>query len=129
MAASALLKNTVSIEEWLAVATFVKLRNTVPWKNCSLQLNAVTYKEKHSFRNNYFGSYPFLMSCYFNKIFVHLPVIAAVYYFSVYKLIARRSGTMVLTLWEECERGQKKRKRDKKKLCNIKIVTLTIGTN
>ena len=84
---------------------------------------------KTFFRNNYFGSHPFLMSCYFNKIFVHLPVIAAVYYFSVYKLIATRSGTMALALWEECERGQKKRQRDKNKLCNIKIVTLNIGTN
>ena len=42
---------------------------------------------KKIFRNNYFGSQPFLMSCYFTKIFVHLPVIAAVCYFSVYKLI------------------------------------------
>ena len=39
------------------------------------------------FRNNYFGSQPFLMSCYFTRIFVHLPVIVAVCYFSVHKLI------------------------------------------
>ena len=56
-------------------------------KNCSLRLHAVTYKEKHFFRNNYFGSHPFLMSCYFTKIFVYRPVIAAVCYFSAYKLI------------------------------------------
>ena len=30
MAARALLKNTVSIEEWMAAATLVKQRNTVP---------------------------------------------------------------------------------------------------
>ena len=29
MVASVLLKNTVSIEEWLAATTFVKQRNTV----------------------------------------------------------------------------------------------------
>ena len=29
MAASALLRNSVSIEEWLAATTFVKKRNTV----------------------------------------------------------------------------------------------------
>ena len=29
MVASALLKSTVSIEEWLAATTFVKYRNTV----------------------------------------------------------------------------------------------------
>ena len=56
-------------------------------KNCSLRLNAVTYKEKHFFKSNYFGPHPFLMNFYFTKVFVHLPVIAAVRYFSVYKLI------------------------------------------
>ena len=30
MAARALLKNTVFIEEWMAAATLVKQRNTVP---------------------------------------------------------------------------------------------------
>ena len=39
------------------------------------------------FRNNYFGSQPFLMSCYFTKIIVHSSVIAVVCYFSVFKLI------------------------------------------
>ena len=39
------------------------------------------------FRNNYFGSQPFLMSCYFTRIFVHLPVIVAVCYFSVHNFI------------------------------------------
>ena len=41
---------------------------------------------KTLFRSNYFELQPFLMSCYFTKIFVHLPVTAAVCYFSVYKL-------------------------------------------
>ena len=57
-----------------------------PEKNCSLRLNAVTFKEIF-FRSNYFGSQPFLISCYFTRIFVHLPVIVAVCYFSVHKLI------------------------------------------
>ena len=43
---------------------------------------------KNVFRNNYFGSQSFPLSFYFTQIFVHLSVIAAVYYFSVYKLIA-----------------------------------------
>ena len=62
-------------------------KHCTPKKNCSLRLNAVTCKEKFFFWNNYFRSQPFLMSCYFTKIFVHLPVIAPVCYFSVYKLI------------------------------------------
>ena len=44
-------------------------------------------RRKCFFRNNYFWSQPFLMSCYFTRIFVHLSVIAAVCYFSVSKLI------------------------------------------
>ena len=39
------------------------------------------------FRNNYFGSHPLFMSYYFTKIFVQMLAIAAVYNFSVYKLI------------------------------------------
>ena len=35
-------------------------------------------------RNNYFRSKPFFNSCYFNKIFVYLSVIAAACHFSVY---------------------------------------------
>ena len=42
---------------------------------------------KTFFRKNYFGPHSFLMSFYFTKIFVRLPVIAAVCYFNVYKLI------------------------------------------
>ena len=38
-------------------------------------------------RNNYFGSQPFLMICYFTRIFVYLPLIVAVCYFSVQNLI------------------------------------------
>ena len=53
---------------------FCILKNIVPWKN------TVPW-------NKYLGSQPFLMSCYFTGIFIHLPVIAAVYYFSLHKLI------------------------------------------
>ena len=38
-------------------------------------------------RNDYFGSQPFLLSCYFTKIFVHLSVITGVCYFDAYKLV------------------------------------------
>ena len=48
MIARALLRNNVSIEEWLAATTFVKY--------CTLKklFPAINYKEKMSFRNNYF---------------------------------------------------------------------------
>ena len=42
-----------------------------------MQLNTVTYKE-YFFKNHTTTSQPFLISCYFTKIFVHLSVIAAV---------------------------------------------------
>ena len=58
-----------------------------PEENCSLWLDAITYKEKHFFRSNYFGPHSFLMNFYLTKIFVHLPAIAAARYFSAYKLI------------------------------------------
>ena len=41
------------------------------------------------FRNNYFGSQSFFVSCDFTKIFVHLLIIAAVSNFNVFKLIGR----------------------------------------
>ena len=47
MAARALLRNNVSIEEWLAATTFVKyytLKKLFP---------AINYNEKMFFRNNY----------------------------------------------------------------------------
>ena len=60
-------------------------------KNCSLRLITVTYKEKYSLGNNYstLDHSLSLWVCfyYFTKIFVRLSVIAAVCYFSVYKLI------------------------------------------
>ena len=60
-------------------------------RNCSLQLITVTYKEKMFFRNNYstldHSLFLWVFTYYFTKIFVHLSVIAAVCYFSVYKLI------------------------------------------
>ena len=47
MVASALLRNSVSIEEWLTATTFVKY--------CTLKklFPAINYKEKMFFRNNY----------------------------------------------------------------------------
>ena len=60
-----------------------------------LRLNTVTFKEIF-FRNNYFGSQPFLMGCYFTRIFVHLPVIVAVCYFNVHKLIGWDPATLYL---------------------------------
>ena len=59
-----------------------------PTENRSVRLNAVTNKEKMFFRNSYFRAQPFLMSCYFTKIFVYLQyIISVVCYFSAYKLI------------------------------------------
>ena len=46
MVASALLKNTVFIEEWLAATTFVKQRNTVIWKTLFSSIKSSNYKEK-----------------------------------------------------------------------------------
>ena len=47
MVASTLLRNSVSIEEWLAATTFLKY--------CTLKkpFLAINYKEKMFFRNNY----------------------------------------------------------------------------
>ena len=67
MAASTLLKNTVSIEEWMAAASLWNKETLYPEKNCSLRLSEVTYTEKYIVRNNYFGSHPFLMSCNFSS--------------------------------------------------------------
>ena len=47
MVASALLKNTAFIKEWLVATIFVKKeKDGTPKKNGSLQLNIVLYKEK-----------------------------------------------------------------------------------
>ena len=47
MVASPLLRNSVSIEEWLATTTYVKF--------CTLKklFPAINYKEKKFYRNNY----------------------------------------------------------------------------
>ena len=47
MIATALLRNSVCIEEWLAITTFLKY--------CTLKklFPAINYKEKMFFRNNY----------------------------------------------------------------------------
>ena len=84
MVASAPLRNSVSIEDWLAAVTFMKycvLKKLFP---------AINYKEKMFFGNNYstLGHIVLMSPYYFAKIFVHLSVLAAaVCYFSVYKLI------------------------------------------
>ena len=57
-----------------------------PEKKYFLRLNAVSFKEKF-FRKNCVVLQRFLMSCYLTEIFVHLPAIVAVSYFSVHKLI------------------------------------------
>ena len=54
-------------------------------KNCSLRLNVVTFTE-FFFRKNYSWSQPFLKSCYFTRIVVHLAVIIAVNHLSIHKL-------------------------------------------
>ena len=67
MATSALLKNTVSIEEWMVAATFIKYRNTEnSWKKLLPATKGSSLQGK-------------IMSCHLTKIFVHLPsVIVAV---------------------------------------------------
>ena len=84
MATRALLKNDVSIEEWLAATTLRNKETQYSEKYSFLRLNPVTYKKKCcTRRNNYFGPQSFLMSCYFTKIFVYLSVISVVCYFNV----------------------------------------------
>ena len=60
------------------------------------KLFPVTKRSNFFFRNNYFESQPFLMSCYFTRIFVHLPVNVAVCYFNVHKLIGWDSTNIYL---------------------------------
>ena len=83
MVASALLRNTVSIKELIAATPLVKQRNTVLYKKMFPAIKHSNVQGKIFFRNNFFGSQLFLMSCYFTKIFVHLSVITAVGCFSV----------------------------------------------
>ena len=71
MVARALLRNSVSIEEWLAGTTFVKY--------CTLKklLPAINSKENVFFRNNYSTLDHSFFLCvftyyYFTKVFVHL---------------------------------------------------------
>ena len=58
IAASALLKNAVSNEEWMAGTTFVKYRSTALKK---LFPATKTYKANFFFKNNYFGSQHFFL--------------------------------------------------------------------
>ena len=64
------------------------MKETVPTtKHSNLQ-------GKKIFKNNYFGSQPFIISCYFTAIFVHFSVIAPVCYFRVYKWIGWDSANI-----------------------------------
>ena len=73
----------------MAATTFVKYCKEIMYSEKKKLFPAI----KHSFlrgiffRNNYFDSQPFLMSCYFTNILVHLSVIAALCYFCIYKWI------------------------------------------
>ena len=71
---------------------FREIKKHCTLKKTSLRLNDVTYKEKHFFfRNNYFGSHPFLMSCYFTKICQYICQYCSSMLFRVYKLIGWNS--------------------------------------
>ena len=49
MATRALLKNDVSVEEWLAATTLRNKETQYSEKYCFLRLNSVTYKKEMSF--------------------------------------------------------------------------------
>ena len=68
---------------------FLKMKKhyTLEKKLFPARFNIVNYIEKMFFRNNYFGSQSFFMSCHFTKIFVHLLIISVVSNFNVSKLI------------------------------------------
>ena len=101
----ALLRNSVSIDELLAATTFVKY--------CTLKklFPAINYKEKMFFRNNYstLGHSLFLwvFTYYFTKIFAYLSVIAAVCYFSVYKLIGWDPSKHLLVQSQQHDTGKR----------------------
>ena len=77
MAASTLLRKTVSSEDWMTATKETRRQK------CSLRLNTVIYKKK-MFLGTTTLDQSFL---YFTKIFVHLSVFVAACYFSVCKLI------------------------------------------
>ena len=76
MVVKTLLRNSASIEEWLAVTTFVKY--------CTLKKMfpaAINYKEKMIFGNYSTLDHSLFLrviAYYFTKIFVHMSVIASV---------------------------------------------------
>ena len=82
-------------------------------KSYSLRLNTVTYREKIFLGTTTF-SQSFLLSCYFTKTFVHLSVVAAVCYFSVYKLIGRNQANKYL--FKVISRNTRKRRAICRKL-------------
>ena len=70
MAASALRKNIVSIQ-WMSAIKETKNHCTLE-KKLFPAIKHSNLLGKNVFRNNYFGSQPFLLSCDFTKIFVRL---------------------------------------------------------
>ena len=83
-------------------------------KRCTLKKKKQYPATKHSnlqgkgyFRNNYYGPQAFLISRYFTMILVHLSLIAAVCYFSVYKLIGWQISTCSNSTAETLEKGIK----------------------
>ena len=69
--------------------TMKKLFSAINYSN--LQRKKVLYEQLL-----YSGPQSFLMTCYFTKAFVHPLVIAAVCYFSVYKLLGWDSANIYL---------------------------------
>ena len=87
---------------WVMVGCnyFLERKKLCTLKKTSLRLITVTYKETYSFRNKQstLDHSLLLWVCLydFTKIFVRLSVIAAVCYFSVYKLIGWDSKSSVV---------------------------------
>ena len=91
--ASALLRNSLSIEEWLAAATFMKYCTL---KNFSLRLTA--RKQCLAMATLLWitvFSYKSLLNILL-RFFLHLSIIAAPCYFSVYKLIGWDTANIYL---------------------------------
>ena len=98
MVASTLLRNSVSITEWLTATTFLKLRNIVLWKKLFPTINYIKLQGKNGFGNNYSTLRHSLLSLYLLfHLYINLLIdvctsvsnwrIGALWYFSVYKLI------------------------------------------
>ena len=91
-----------------------------PEKKYFLRLNAVSFKENF-FRKNCVVLQRFLMSYYLTEIFVHLPAIVAVSYFSVHKLIGWVPANIYLFKFNS------RNTRKRYEICP-KLATNTIGS-